>query len=76
MYLQTDIEDYLTEDYIKAHIRQFKNGVSKFQKFKPNETWQWDCWRQKMGTTVLAQPLTLNIIEKVANGVIDYLKSY
>ena len=63
-----DVEDYLTEDYIKAHIRQFKNGVSKFQKFKPNETWRNGIVGDKNGNSFWLSKKHADIIEKVANG--------
>ena len=63
-----DVEDYLDEKYIKAHIRQFKNGVAKFQKFKPDENWRNGVVGDKNGNSFWLSKKHADIIEKVANG--------
>ena len=63
-----DVEDYLDEKYIKAHIRQFKNGVAKFQKFKPDENWRNGVVGDNNGNSFWLSKKHADIIEKVANG--------
>jgi len=63
-----DVEDYLTENYIKVHIQQFKKGVSRFQIYKPNETWQNGIVGGEDGTSFWISKKNADILEKVANG--------
>ncbi|UUM62362.1 hypothetical protein NQZ89_01975 [Streptococcus suis] len=63
-----DVEDYLSSDYIEAHRRQFENGVAKFQKFQPSESWNNGVVGGKDGTSFWLSKEHADIIQDVAKG--------
>ncbi|MGQ7409214.1 hypothetical protein ACTGWG_08845 [Streptococcus suis] len=63
-----DVEDYLSSDYIEAHRRQFENGVAKFQKFQPSESWNNGVVGGNDGTSFWLSKEHADIIQDVAKG--------
>ncbi|MCD3432232.1 hypothetical protein KUG02_00305 [Streptococcus equi subsp. zooepidemicus] len=63
-----DIGDYFTSDYIKAHRRLFDSGAAKFQKFKPNVTYQKGIVGDEFGNSFWLSKDHADIIEDIAKG--------
>ncbi|MCD3398521.1 LXG domain-containing protein [Streptococcus equi subsp. zooepidemicus] len=63
-----DPSSYLAPEYIEAHRRQFDNGAAKFQKFKPNVTYQKGIVGDELGNSFWLSKDHADIIQDVAKG--------
>ena len=61
-------EEYLTQDYIEAHKKQFDNGASRFQKFQPSENWNGGIVGGDDGTSFWLSKEHADVIQYVAQG--------
>ena len=61
-------EEYLTQDYIEAHKKQFYNGASRFQKFQPSENWNGGIVGGDDGTSFWLSKEHADVIQDVAQG--------
>ncbi|MEZ7650573.1 hypothetical protein O3616_09905, partial [Streptococcus sp. 27098_8_86] len=61
-------EEYLTQDYIEAHKKQFDNGASRFQKFQPSENWNGGIVGGDDGTSFWLSKEHADVIQDVAQG--------
>ncbi|HEL0028826.1 TPA: hypothetical protein TT582_001931, partial [Streptococcus equi subsp. zooepidemicus] len=63
-----DPSSYLAPEYIEAHRRQFDNGAAKFQKFKPNVTYQKGIVGDELGNSFWLSKDHADIIQDIAKG--------
>ena len=61
-------EDIYQSSSLKMHNQQFNKGTARFQKFKPDETWQNGIVGGEDGYSFWISKKHADIIEKVANG--------